>query len=190
MAFGSFLGTVKCRSSRGFRGFALTTPIRALPWIHWEQGVTALPVLSWIWQWPVFTAFGAISTSPLNFFNLCALLIMIRTCPAYCSATPLILQKTLEHEEKTIFSQLPIDILSGRTSYEGVWGCLLNLPPRNCRLFLNCVFQRLRLKTTGQVSPVQFSCSKKLLMKLEVNQCNHAFQEDFVIWFPNQFLAW
>ena len=33
----------------------------------------------------------------------------------------------------------------------------------------------------GQVSPVQFSCAKKLLMKLEVNQCYHAFQEDFVI---------
>ena len=56
----------------------------------------------------------------------------------------------------------------------------LNLPPHNCRLFLNSVFQRWRLKTTGQVSPVQFSCTKKLLMKLEVN-CYHAFQEDFVV---------
>ena len=33
----------------------------------------------------------------------------------------------------------------------------------NCRLFiLNRVLQRWRLKTTGQVSPVQFSCTKKL----------------------------
>ena len=63
--------------------------------------------------------------------------------------------------KKPIFLQLPIDILSGRTSYEGVWGCPLNLPPHNCRLFLNRVFQRWRLKTTGQVSLVQFSCTKK-----------------------------
>ena len=64
---------------------------------------------------------------------------------------------------KTIFSQLPIDILSGWTSYESVWGCLQNLPPHNCRLFiLSRVFQRWRLKTTGQVSLVQFSCTKKL----------------------------
>ena len=34
---------------------------------------------------------------------------------------------------------------------------------------------------SGQVSPVQFSCTKKLLMKPEVDQCYHAFQEDFVI---------
>ena len=39
-------------------------------------------------------------------------------------------------------------------------------------------------------SPVQFSCTKKLLMKLEVNQCYNAFQEDLVVWFPNQFLSW
>ena len=65
--------------------------------------------------------------------------------------------------KKTIFSQLPIDILSGRTSYESVWGCPLNLPQHNCRLFLNHVFQRWRLKTTGQVSPVQFSCNKGAL---------------------------
>ena len=32
---------------------------------------------------------------------------------------------------------------------------------------------------SGQSS--QFSCTKKLLMKLEVNQCYHAFQEDLVI---------
>ena len=42
-------------------------------------------------------------------------------------------------------------------------------------------FQRWRLKTTSQVSPVQFNCTKKLLMKSEVNQCYHTFQEDFVI---------
>ena len=36
-----------------------------------------------------------------------------------------------------------------------VWGCPLKLQPHNCRLFLNRVFQRWRLKTTGQVSPVQ-----------------------------------
>ena len=34
---------------------------------------------------------------------------------------------------------------------------------------------------SGQVSLSHFSCAKKLLMKLEVNQCYHAFQEDFVI---------
>ena len=50
-------------------------------------------------------------------------------------------------------------------------------------------FQRWRLKSTGQVSPVQFSCTK-VLMNLEVNQCYHAFQEDFVIWFLNQLFAW
>ena len=66
-----------------------------------------------------------------------------------------------------------------RTSYEGVWGCLLNLPPYRCRLFLDRVFQRWRLKTTGQVSPVLFSCTKKLFVKLDVNWCYHAFQEDF-----------
>ena len=54
----------------------------------------------------------------------------------------------------------------------------------------NRVFQSWRLKTTGQVSTVQFSCTKKLLMKLEVNQYCHAFQEVFIIWFPNQLLAW
>ena len=48
-------------------------------------------------------------------------------------------------------------------------------------------FQRWRLKSTGQVSPVQFSCTKKVLMKLEVSS---ACQEDFVIWFPNKFPAW
>ena len=79
--------------------------------------------------------------------------------------------------KKNLFSQLPIDLLSGQTSYEGVWGCPLNLQPtvpQRC-------FQRWRLKTTDQVSPVQFSCTKKLLMKPDVNQCYHAFQEDFVV---------
>ena len=83
--------------------------------------------------------------------------------------------------KKPIFLHFPIDILSGRTSNEGVWGCPLNLPPHICRLFLNRALQRWRLKTTGQISPVQFSCTKKLLMKLEVNQCYHAFQGDSVI---------
>ena len=81
--------------------------------------------------------------------------------------------------KKPIFYQLPIDILLGRTSHEGIWGCPLNLSPHNCRLFLNRVIQIWRLKSTGQVSPVQFSCTEKLLMKLEVNQCYHAFQKDF-----------
>ena len=90
------------------------------------------------------------------------------------------MQRLWSTSKKTIFSQLPIDILSGRTCFEGIWGCPLNLPP-HCRLFLNRVFQRWRLKTTGQVSSDQFSYTKKLLMKLEVNQCYHAFQEDFAI---------
>ena len=80
------------------------------------------------------------------------------------------MQRLWSTSKRNIFLQLHIDILSGRTSHEGVWGCLLNLPPHNCRLFLNRVFQRWRLKTTGKVSLVQFSCTKKLLMKLEVNQ--------------------
>ena len=71
---------------------------------------------------------------------------------------------------KTIFSQIHIDILWGQTSYEGIWGCLLHLPPRNCRLLLNYVFLRWWLKTLGQVSTVQFNCKKTLLMKPEVNQ--------------------
>ena len=83
--------------------------------------------------------------------------------------------------KENIFSQLPIDVLSGPASYEGVWRCPINLLPHNCRLFLNLVLQRWQLKTTGEVSLVQFSCTKKLLMKLEVNQCYHAFQEDFII---------
>ena len=44
--------------------------------------------------------------------------------------------------------------------------------PRPC-------FQKWRLKTTGQVRAAQFSCRKKLFEKLAVNQCYHAFQEDF-----------
>ena len=91
------------------------------------------------------------------------------------------MQRLWSTSKNTIFSQLPIDILSGLTFYEGVWGCTLNLPPHNCGLFINRVFQRWRLKTTGQVSPVQFSYTEKVLMKPEVNQCYHAFQEDFVI---------
>ena len=52
----------------------------------------------------------------------------------------------------------------------------------------NRVFERWPMKTTGQVSTVQFSCTKKLLMKLDVNQCCHAFQEDSVIDFQINFL--
>ena len=91
------------------------------------------------------------------------------------------MQRLWSTSKKTIFSQLPIDILSGRTSYEGVWGCPLNLPSHNCRLFLYRVFQRWWLETTGQVNPVQFTYTEKVLMKLEVNQCYHAFQDDSVI---------
>ena len=72
------------------------------------------------------------------------------------------------------------------------WSCL-GMSPKLTTAQLptvhNRVFQRWRLKATGQVSTVQFSCTKKLLVKLEVNQCYHACQEEFVIWFPNQFLA-
>ena len=57
--------------------------------------------------------------------------------------------------KKNIFWQLPIDILSGRTFYEGVWGCPLNLQPHNCRLFLNRVFKDGGWRP--QVRSVQFS---------------------------------
>ena len=37
------------------------------------------------------------------------------------------MQRLWSTNRNTIFSQLPIDILSGRTSFEGVWGSPLNL---------------------------------------------------------------
>ena len=80
--------------------------------------------------------------------------------------------------------------LVGTDSFRRCLGMSPKLATAQLPTVHNRVFQRWRLKTTGQVSTDQFSCTKKLLMKLEVNQCYHAFQEDFVIWFPNQFLAW
>ena len=40
-------------------------------------------------------------------------------------------------------------------------------------------FPKMAAEDLGQLSPVQFSCTKKLLKKSEVNQCYH--DEDFDI---------
>ena len=99
------------------------------------------------------------------------------------------MQRLWSMSKKTIFLQVPINILSGRTSYEGAWGgCLLNSPPYICRLFLNSVFLRWRLKTSGHISPVQFSCTKKLLMKLEVTSATMPLMKTLLFDFQLNFL--
>ena len=116
----------------------------------------------------------------------------------------------LQFLKKTKFSHLPLEFCK---SIQRLWSrskkqFSRSMPSTSCRDGLltkvfgdvpyNCHRTTADRSSTmaaedhwsGQVSPVKFSCTQKLLMKLEVNQCYHAFQEDFVIWFPNQFLAW
>ena len=85
----------------------------------------------------------------------------------------------LQFLRKTKTNSLPLEFCEFmQKPFRRCFRSPLHLPPHNCQLFHNFVSQRWRLKTTGQVSPVQVSYIDKLSMKLDVNHCYHAFQED------------
>ena len=66
--------------------------------------------------------------------------------------------------------------LSGRTSYEGIWGCPLNLPQHNCRLFLNRVFLRWRRVSASHEKLVKPGKRSNIMENLE-NAWNLIFHD-------------